>query len=109
MAELTFNTPSGQTIARPTGDNTQSGLGVYQRTRYLIDSTITTDSHYDVLALSSILAGELSGMACIFGETDFVTEALLVEVLFNQSGHVFLAMGTRNGVDDENDVLHAAI
>ena len=71
---------SSQTIARTTGDNAQSRMGMNNGATYLIDSPIATNSHADINPISGSLPCQLLGMTRILGNANLTIKLAAVYI-----------------------------
>ena len=69
-----------KTIARTTGDNAQSRMGMNNGTTYLIDGPIATNSHADINPISDSLPCQLLGMTRILSNANLTIKLAAVYI-----------------------------
>lgn len=69
-----------KTIARATGDNAQSRMGMNDGATYLIDGPIATNSHADINPISDSLSCQLLGMTRILGNANLTIKLAAVYI-----------------------------
>ena len=69
-----------KTIARATGDNAQSRMGMHDGATDLIDSPIATNSHADINPISDSLSCQLLGMTRILSNANLTIKLAAVYI-----------------------------
>jgi hypothetical protein len=76
-----------------------------KRSCHLIDGTIAADGYCHVCLSLHAALGYLGSVAGIARQLDFIVIQLVIQPLLNQVGYLILRVCSRNGIDDENDLL----
>ena len=98
-----------QSIPRSAGNNSQCGISMHQRTSYLIDRSVSSDSYYYICLFLGSFRGYfycMTGSLCIHY---FPRVSRLVYFFIQQAKNQFLTLCTRNRIDDEYYFLHSFV
>ena len=93
----------GQSVARATGDDSQSRFGMYQCTGYLVDSPVTTDGYHHIHLILYSRSCNLGGMSGILRSYNRIIIDRPVHPFVDPFQDGLLALCPRNGIHHKND------
>ena len=98
-----------KSIARATRNDSQSGIRMHQRTSYLIDRSVSSDSYYYIRLFLGSFRGYfycMTGSLCIHY---FPRVSRLVYFFVQQVKNQFFTLCSRNRIDDEFYFFHSFV